>query len=189
MAPEQVRAGSMVYRRALGGQAYVFADLRDLLAKATPLRSGDMLAGVAAGSAAERAAAKHALADVPLAAFLTEALVLPGPRASGAGRSGARGARRRGWALLGARHVVMLIGERPGLSAADSFGADLTFEPRIGRTDAERNCVSNIRDGGLRPADAGATLAWLVERAFVLGLRGVALKDESAPALARLPEA
>ncbi len=65
----------MVYRHALGGQTWMFADLKDLLAKATPLRSGDMLAGVAAGSAAERAAAKHALADVPLAAFLTEALV------------------------------------------------------------------------------------------------------------------
>ena len=60
---------------------------------------------------------------------------------------------------LGARFVVVLIGERPGLSACNCLGAYLTWAPRIGRTDAERNCVSNIRDGGLEPALASRRIA------------------------------
>ena len=65
----------MAYRHAIGSTTHVFVDLRELLARATPLRSGDQLAGLAAASAEERAAARHALADLPLAAFLDEALV------------------------------------------------------------------------------------------------------------------
>ncbi len=65
----------MAYRNVVGSQTYVFADLRELMAKATPIRSGDMLAGIAAGSAEENVAARMCLAEVPLSAFLTEALV------------------------------------------------------------------------------------------------------------------
>jgi ethanolamine ammonia-lyase small subunit len=84
-------------------------------------------------------------------------------------------------AALGARAVVVLVGERPGLSAADSLGAYLTWEPRPGRVDAERNCVSNIRPPhGLAYAQAADTLAALLGAARELGASGVALKDESA---------
>ncbi|MDQ0346125.1 ethanolamine ammonia-lyase subunit EutB [Ancylobacter vacuolatus] len=65
----------MAYRTVAGSQTYAFADLKDLMAKATPLRSGDMLAGVAAATAEENVAARMCLADVPLRAFLNEALV------------------------------------------------------------------------------------------------------------------
>lgn len=75
--------------------------------------------------------------------------------------------------------VAMLIGERPGLSATDSLGIYLTWQPRIGRTDAERNCISNIRPGGLDPADAARRIALLIDGARRLGATGVALQDES----------
>ena len=82
-------------------------------------------------------------------------------------------------AILNARMVVMLIGERPGLSAPDSLGAYLTFAPSMGRTDAERNCVSNVHRAGLSHDEAAAKIAWLVSEGLARGVTGVALKDES----------
>ncbi len=80
---------------------------------------------------------------------------------------------------LGARMSVMLIGERPGLSAADSLGVYLTFAPAIGTTDEKRNCVSNIHRAGLSYDDAAAKVGWLICEGLARELTGVALKDES----------
>jgi ethanolamine ammonia-lyase small subunit len=84
---------------------------------------------------------------------------------------------------LGARMVVVLIGERPGLSSPDSLGAYLTWQPRSGRTDAERNCVSNIRAEGLSYAAAAHKLRFLMNEARRLKLSGVRLKEDAPPSL------
>ena len=86
-------------------------------------------------------------------------------------------------AVLSARMVVMLIGERPGLSAPDSLGAYLTFAPRIGLTDEKRNCVSNIHGAGLSYDEAAFKIVWLVREGIARQITGVALKDESGAAL------
>ena len=81
--------------------------------------------------------------------------------------------------LLGAEQVAVLIGERPGLSSPDSLGIYLTHAPRVGCTDAERNCISNIHPAGLSYEQAAHRLAFLLEEARRLGCSGVALKDRS----------
>ena len=73
----------------------------------------------------------------------------------------------------------MLIGERPGLSAPDSMGAYLTWKPGAHTTDAERNCISNIRPDGIGYADAGFKLAHLLRAMRARRLSGVRLKDNS----------
>ena len=84
---------------------------------------------------------------------------------------------------LGAALVAMLIGERPGLTTPDSLGVYLTWAPRLGRSDAERNCLSNIRPEGLPYAEAARRLVHLCREARRLRLTGVGLKDESQAAL------
>ena len=81
--------------------------------------------------------------------------------------------------ILKARLSIILIGERPGLSAFDSMGAYITYHPAIGNTDESRNCISNIRADGLTPAEAAMKIMQLINAAFTLQMTGVALKDNS----------
>jgi ethanolamine ammonia-lyase small subunit len=80
---------------------------------------------------------------------------------------------------LGAGLVVIAIGERPGLSSPDSLGLYITHAPRVGLTDASRNCISNVRPAGLPVAAAAAKLVHLLNEARSRGLTGIGLKDET----------
>ena len=80
---------------------------------------------------------------------------------------------------LGARLVVVLIGERPGLSSPDSLGIYLSWDPRPGRTDAERNCISNVRTEGLSYEVAAHKLLFLMREARARKLSGVLLKEDA----------
>jgi ethanolamine ammonia-lyase small subunit len=79
---------------------------------------------------------------------------------------------------LGARQAVVLIGERPGLTSPDSLGIYLTWDPRPGRTDAERNCISNVRTEGIGYRAAAHKLHFLMREARVRKLSGVGLKED-----------
>jgi ethanolamine ammonia-lyase small subunit len=80
---------------------------------------------------------------------------------------------------LGAKLCLVLIGERPGLSVADSLGLYLTWAPQPGVQDSARNCISNIHSDGLSPAQAADQVAWLIREATRRGLTGIDLKAAS----------
>lgn len=81
--------------------------------------------------------------------------------------------------ILHAQAVIVLIGERPGLSSPNSLGIYLTWAPHTGRTDADRNCISNIRPEGLPCREAAKRLVYLLSEAQRLQRSGIALKDDS----------
>ena len=84
-------------------------------------------------------------------------------------------------AALGAASVVVLLGERPGLSAPESMGTYVTWSPHARTTDAERNCISNIRAGGLDAAAAAAQVVALLGAMRARGCSGVGLREAPHP--------
>jgi len=87
--------------------------------------------------------------------------------------------------IMGAAMVAVLVGERPGLSVADSLGVYLTYAPRLGCRDSGRNCISNIHEAGLSPDQAAAKLAWLASQAKARRLTGVELKEDAESVIAQ----
>lgn len=81
--------------------------------------------------------------------------------------------------LLNAKLLILLVGERPGLSSPDSLGIYYTYQPRVGLTDVSRNCISNVRPAGMSIEAATDKLLWLIEESLRLKCSGVDLKDQS----------
>ncbi len=144
----------------------------------TPFAGAYDIAFVIADGLSARAIASHATAllDATLPAFRSEAWTLAPIVVVERGRVAIGDEIGE---ILGAGLVAMLIGERPGLSSPDSLGVYLTFAPRVGRTDAERNCLSNIRSQGMSYSEAAQRLFSLCAAARRRKLTGVELKDES----------
>lgn len=141
------------------------------------LGAGHRDLAIVIGDGLSARAARHAPAFLEaLLPRLADAGIRPGPVCL------ARGARvglqDPVGAALGARCALIALGERPGLGAVDSLGVYLVHGPGPGRSDADRNCVSNVRPDGLPPVAAAELVAWLVREALRRGLSGVALKDE-----------
>ncbi len=170
-----------MFSATLGTRRYTFLELKKLLVMATPLRSGDALAGLTAGSGEERVAAQFALADHAAPVLLSVRVLLRKEAWRIAPvilvRNGRVGIGDEIAAVLGATCAVVLIGERPGLSAPDSIGAYLR-EPRPETTPAERNCISNIRPDGIGYADAAEKIVHLLRAMQAPRLSGVRLKDD-----------
>ncbi|GLZ44172.1 ethanolamine ammonia-lyase light chain [Actinomycetospora sp. NBRC 106375] len=174
------RAGPVVHSQAADRAEYLQRpDLGRRLSPDASLEAGDHdLAVVVADGLSATAVAEHAVG-------LLDALL---PRLEGWTVAPVVVAEQARVALgdeiavaLGARMVLVLIGERPGMSAPDSLGAYLTWEPRHGRVDSERNCVSNIRPpDGLTYDAAAEVLAALMTESFRRQLSGVELKDTGA---------
>jgi ethanolamine ammonia-lyase small subunit len=164
-------------------------DLGRRLAEATPLPDGqgcDVLFVIGDGLSASGVQAGAAALVQACIAQLPELTIGPVviARQARVALADAIGERLR------ARVTVMVIGERPGLSVADSLGIYMTFAPRVGRADSERNCISNIHDaGGLSVVQAAQTLGWLLRESLRRQLSGVDLKDDQAslPSSSALP--
>jgi ethanolamine ammonia-lyase small subunit len=161
--------------------------------RATYLRRPDLGRVLAAGSALEKG-------DYDAAIVIADGLSAPAVHHHAAGLLAALLPKLEDWRLapltvvlqgrvaigdeigerLGARLTAVLIGERPGLTSPDSLGVYLTWDPRNGRTDAERNCISNIRAEGISYELAAHKLFFLMREARVRKLTGVLLKESAA---------
>ncbi|MFT6029908.1 MAG: ethanolamine ammonia-lyase small subunit [Oleiphilaceae bacterium] len=128
-----------------------------LSTKAIEMQSGNMIKNTLQNL-------EHAGFSCPLICFVKQARVAIGDEVA---------------ECLNAKMVVVMIGERPGLSSPNSLGVYFTYQPRIGFSDAQRNCLSNIRAEGLSYNEACHRLIWLIKQASIKQLSGVKMKDES----------